>query len=68
MGAFKGIMAIVGIAAAMAGALFIFQGLGVVRWPSDSFMINDRNWVAYGAMITLAGGLLTLFANRPPRS
>ncbi|MBL0928759.1 MAG: hypothetical protein IBJ15_01345 [Alphaproteobacteria bacterium] len=66
MGALKGIMAMVGIAAAMMGALFMFQGLGIVRWPSDSFMIGDRNWVAYGLMIALAGGLMILFANRPP--
>lgn len=68
MGAVKGIMAIVGIVAAMMGALFMFQGLGIIRWPSDSFMVGDRTWVLYGAMIALAGGLLVSLANRKPKS
>ena len=45
MGALKGLMAIVGIVAMMMGALFLLQGLGIVRWPSDSFMGGDRDWV-----------------------
>ncbi|WP_428679466.1 hypothetical protein [Sphingopyxis sp.] len=66
MGALKGIMAVAGIVAMMMGTLFLLQGLGIVRWPSDSFMVGDRNWVLYGAMIALAGGVLVSFANRKP--
>lgn len=68
MGALKGIAAIVGIVAAMMGSLFLLQGLGVVRWPSDSFMVGNRDWVLYGAIIALAGGLLVALANRRPGS
>jgi len=67
MGALKGLMAIAGIVAMMMGALFLLQGLGIVRWPSDSFMVGDRDWVLYGAMIALAGGLTVSLANRNPR-
>lgn len=67
MGALKGIMAIVGVAAAMMGAPFMFQGLGIVRWPSDSFMVGDRTWVGYGALVAIAGGILTLLAGRRPK-
>ena len=67
MGALKGLMAIAGIVAMMMGALFLLQGLGIVRWPSDSFMVCDRDWVLYGAMIALAGGLTVSLANRNPR-
>lgn len=67
MGAVKGILAIVGIVAAMMGTLFALQGLGIIRWPSDSFMVGDRTWVAYGAMIALGGGLLVSLANRKPK-
>jgi hypothetical protein len=68
MGALKGLLAIAGIVAMMMGALFLLQGLGLVRWPEDSFMVGDRSWVLYGAMIALAGGLLVSISNRkPPR-
>ncbi|AJA10191.1 Putative membrane protein [Sphingopyxis fribergensis] len=68
MGAIKGILVIVGVAAVMVGSLFMFQGLGIVRWPSTSFMIDDRAWVGYGSLVVLAGGVLLFLANRPPKS
>ena len=64
----KGIAATVGIAATMMGGLFMFQGLGIIRWPSDSFMVGNRDWVGYGALIALVGGALVLFANRRSKS
>lgn len=67
MGALKGVMVIVGVAAAMMGALFMFQGLGVVRWPSDSFMVGDRDWVGYGVLVVLAGNVLIWLGSRRPK-
>lgn len=68
MGALKGLMAMVGIAAVMMGALFMLQGLDIVRWPSSSFMLGDRNWVGYGALIVMGGGALLLLASRQSKS
>jgi len=68
MGAAKGIIAVIGIAAIMMGGLFMLQGLDIVRWPSSSFMLGDRNWVGYGALIAIAGGGLLLLANRGSKS
>jgi len=45
------------------GLLFMAQGSGYVRWPAESFMIGDRNWVFYGSAIA-AIGFLVIFACR----
>ena len=64
MGALKGIMAIVGIAAIMMGGLWILQGLDIVRWPSSSFMLGDPTWTRNGMVLAVAGVLLIWFARR----
>jgi len=37
------------------GILFLLQGLGIVRWPASSFMIDQSVWVVYGAAIAVIG-------------
>lgn len=64
MGALKGIMAIVGIAAILMGGLWILQGLDIVRWPSSSFMLGDTTWTRNGAVLAVVGALLVWFARR----
>ncbi|HEY7737913.1 MAG TPA: hypothetical protein VIC63_02615 [Candidatus Limnocylindria bacterium] len=44
---------IVGILVALAGTIFILQGLGVI--VSSSSMTNDRSWVVIGAVMVVAG-------------
>ena len=44
----------VGALAAVVGAVFFFQGLGVLG-PSSSYMVGDRSWVAYGLLVALGG-------------
>ena len=56
--------AILGIVALAAGLLFVGQGLGYIRWPSSSFMIDQMNWVYYGGGIAVAGLLLIILARR----
>lgn len=55
-----------GVLALLAGLLFIGQGLGYVRWPSSSFMIDDYSWSIRGALIAL-GGALMIWAGRRRR-
>lgn len=38
---------------AVAGVVWILQGLGVI--VSGSFMTNDRTWVVIGALAVVAG-------------
>ena len=58
------LLAILGIVALAAGLLFVGQGLGYIRWPSSSFMIDQMNWVYYGGGIAVAGLLLIILARR----
>jgi drug/metabolite transporter superfamily protein YnfA len=54
----------VGLILAAFGLLFIGQGLGYVRWPASSFMIDQSIWVTRGAIVAVAGLVLILIARR----
>ncbi len=54
----------IGIVVLAAGALFVGQGLGIIRWPASSFMINETKWVYYGGGIVVAGLALILVSQR----
>lgn len=58
MGALRGLMAIAGVAAILMGGLWILQGLDIVRWPSDSFMLGDRTWTRNGTILLVVGVVL----------
>jgi hypothetical protein len=49
---------IAGALALAMGLLWIGQGIGVIRWPASSFMVDERRWAGYGAVLVVAGGLL----------
>ncbi|HET7225933.1 MAG TPA: hypothetical protein VFK69_09490 [Candidatus Eisenbacteria bacterium] len=55
-------LAIVGALMIALGLIWIGQGLGLVRWPASSFMIDQRRWVGFGAALALLGLALALFA------
>jgi hypothetical protein len=46
------------------GSLFVLQGAGVVHWPPESFMINQREWIERGLVVALIGVALMLTAWR----
>ena len=58
------LLLLIGVFALAAGALFVGQGLGYVRWPTESFMIGQTNWVYYGGVIAAAGLALIMVARR----
>ncbi len=59
------ILLIVGVVALLMGLLWIGQGLGVIMWPSSSFMLADRRWALNGAVVAIAGtALIWLFGRR----
>ena len=60
----KALLLLIGVLALAAGLLFTGQGLGYVRWPAESFMIGQTNWVYYGGAIAIAGLLLIMVARR----
>lgn len=32
----------------LSGLFWALQGLGIIMWPADSFMLADRTWTFYG--------------------
>jgi hypothetical protein len=52
------LLAFIGAALLAMGLLFCGQGLGWVRWPASSFMINDITWVWYGSGMVVLGVIL----------
>ena len=48
----------------VVGILWVGQGAGVIRWPSDSFMIDQRGWTIVGAGLVAIGGALVLLGRR----
>ena len=63
----RAILLILGVLATLMGLLWIGQGLGYIRWPASSFMLQQRVWADYGAALAVAGLLMLLAARRLPR-
>ena len=61
------IVLLLGIVAALVGALWIGQGLGYIHWPRSSFMLDRTVWADRGAALAAFGLVLVLIARRLPR-
>ena len=53
-----------GVLMVLMGLLWIGQGMGWVRWPTDSFMIGVSDWTWRGALIAVGGAFLLWTARR----
>ncbi len=40
------------------------QGAGYIRWPAESFMIGESQWIYYGGGTALIGLVLIIVAIR----
>ena len=60
----KTLLLILGIAGVLMGCLWIGQGLGYIRWPASSFMIDQRPWTWGGAALAVLGATLILYGRR----
>ena len=58
------LLAIVGILAIAMGLLWIGQGTGLVMWPSESFMLAQRQWAINGAILAAVGLFLVWLSRR----
>ncbi|MGP9812818.1 hypothetical protein ACTZWT_15015 [Rhodopseudomonas sp. NSM] len=54
---------VIGILAVVMGLVWTGQGAGIIRWPAESFMIDQSPWMWYGAS-TAFGGLLLILISR----
>ena len=58
---------ILGSAAVLMGLLWIGQGAGIVQWPASSFMIDQRPWITWGAVLVLVGLVVIAAGSRVRR-
>jgi len=56
-----------GVTLFLAGGLWTLQGLGLVMWPAQSFMLGQGEWAIYG-VIAAAAGVLLLWLSRDRKS
>ncbi len=55
---------VLGVALVLSGGLWALQGLGIVMWPAESFMLAERQWALYGAITVVIGVLLFWWGRR----
>ena len=58
------VLAILGGLAILMGLLWVGQGLGLIMWPAESFMLAQRQWAAYGAALAVCGAVIVWSARR----
>jgi hypothetical protein len=61
------LLMIAGAVAAIVGLFWIGQGMGIIRWPTSSFMIGQYDWVLIGTITAVAGLVAILVARRMRR-
>lgn len=67
MSILRTIVQIIAVLAILMGLLWIGQGLGLIMWPRESFMLADRRWAANGAILAAAGLIILVTARRVGR-
>jgi hypothetical protein len=64
MRAVAAVLRVLGVLAIVAGVFWALQGLGIVMWPAESFMLAQREWALYGAITALVGLALVWLSRR----
>lgn len=49
----------------LIGGLWIGQGLNIIRWPAESFMIGVPQWSWNGTGVVIVGLLMLWWSRRP---
>ena len=57
-------LTILGTLAVLMGLLWVGQGLGLIMWPAESFMLAERKWAVNGAALAAFGLLLVWLPRR----
>ncbi|MGH6743418.1 hypothetical protein EDF58_101639 [Novosphingobium sp. PhB57] len=55
---------VIGLFGIVVGLLWVGQGTGIISWPSDSMMLDDRSWAVRGAVMAAVGVILLWLARR----
>jgi uncharacterized membrane protein len=54
----------IGVLATLMGLLWVGQGLGIILWPAQSFMLAQGQWAVYGAALAAMGVALIIWSRR----
>ena len=46
------------------GIFFALQGAGIIMWPAESFMLDQRIWALWGALLAVVGIVLIRIGRR----
>ena len=60
----KPIAMALGVVMILMGGLWIGQGLNIIKWPAESFMIGVPMWSWNGMALAVVGALLVWFSRR----
>ena len=60
----KTLALILGVLMILMGGLWIGQGLTIIRWPAESFMIGVPQWSWNGMFLAIGGIVLIGLARR----
>ena len=60
----KAVTTIIGLLAVLMGLLWIGQGTGYIHWPASSFMLDQRIWALWGALLAVIGIVLIRIGRR----
>ena len=55
---------VIGVMGLLMGLLWIGQGLGLVMWPSSSFMLANRVWAVKGVVLALISAIVIHLSRR----
>ena len=58
------LLKVFGVALMLSGGLWALQGLGIVSWPADSFMLAETRWAIIGILTFFVGLAAFLWADR----
>ncbi len=60
----KLVLNVVGGTLMALGTMWALQGLGILNWPAQSFMLAQRQWAVYGGVTAVIGAGLVSLATR----
>jgi len=60
----KTALTVIGFFLLAMGLLWMGQGAGYIKWPAESFMISQSQWIYYGGGTALVGLIVAIIGAR----
>ncbi len=60
----KTTLTVIGFLLLAMGLLWAGQGAGYIKWPAQSFMISQSQWIWYGGATALVGLVIAIIGAR----